>query len=64
MNKVGLKSPFPDLADMSGRADIAFDADTVFFMKKAENDEKLIDIIPGKLRHGDGKKNSFFFVLG
>jgi replicative DNA helicase len=60
MNKEGMKNPFPDLADISGRADIAFDADTVFFMKKDEKDETLINMTPGKLRHGDGKKLAFY----
>ncbi len=58
MNKEGMKNPIPDLADISGRADIAFDADTVFFMRNT-GENKRVQMFPGKLRHGDGNKEGF-----
>ena len=59
MNKEGMNSDVPGLGDVSGRADLVFDADTVFFMVKDKDNKMVINMLPAKLRHGDGNKPRF-----
>jgi replicative DNA helicase len=62
MNKEGMNSPIPDLSGVSGRADLVFDADNVFFMIKDQGMERAVMLLPAKLRHGDGKKEPFDLI--
>ena len=64
MNKEGMRAAVPDMAGMSGPADVSFDADNIFFMVKpptdvtpVEDSGEVIKLLPSKLRDGDmGKK--------
>ncbi len=54
MTKDGMKSLIPQLADMSGPAEVAYSADNVFFMVRPDIDKPLFyTLLPAKQRYGD-----------
>ena len=53
VNKEGMKSVIPSLADMSGPAEVAFTADTVFFLVKDPDKPMMYKLLPAKQRDGD-----------
>jgi len=53
MNKEGMKSLIPHLADMSGPAEVAFSADNVFFLVEEPDKPLMYKLLPAKQRDGD-----------
>ena len=55
MNKDGMKAVIPNLADMSGPAELAYGADNVFFLVQDPDLTKknAYKLLPAKQRHGD-----------
>ena len=53
MNKEGMKSLIPHLADMSGPAEVAFSADNVFFLVEEPDKANMYKLLPAKQRDGD-----------
>lgn len=53
VNKEGMKALVPQLADMSGPAEVAFSADNVFFLVQSQDVEQDYKLLPAKQRDGD-----------
>jgi len=54
MTKEGMKSLIPQLADMSGPAEVAYSADSVFILVRPEIEKPLFfKLLPAKQRYGD-----------
>ena len=53
MNKEGMKSLVPHLADMSGPAEVAYAADNVFFLVEEPDKANMFKLLPAKQRDGD-----------
>ncbi len=53
MNKEGIASVAPNITAISGPADVAFDADNVFFLSQDTEAEMVVNMLPGKIRDGD-----------
>lgn len=62
MTKEGMDSLVPSLTSMSGKADLGFDAANVFFMAPDKDNKKVVNMLPGKLRFGNGDKKVFSIV--
>lgn len=53
MNKEGMRSDVPVMADMSGPADVAHEGDVVFLMGNHPDNDTLMNLYPAKMRDGD-----------
>lgn len=53
MNKEGMRSTVPTMADMSGPSEVAHEADVVFLMGVHPENPKLVQLYPAKMRDGD-----------
>lgn len=53
VTKEGMKSILPTLADMSGPAELSFNADNVFFLVQDPENAQNFTLLPAKLRDGD-----------
>lgn len=53
MNKEGMRTSTPTLADMSGPSDVAHEGDNVFLMAQHPEEKGVVQLYPAKMRDGD-----------
>jgi len=53
MTKEGMRAIVPNLADMSGPAEVHYGADTIFFLVEDQDTANVYNLLPAKQRDGD-----------